>query len=100
MTNIQKIADRVLKRELGKFGLDKVIVREGRDHDGEEALFIDARMKPGAPIVGGRISTAAHGALSEALLKAGERRFPYFNIRHVDEEPVDQPWRRTSRQAS
>jgi hypothetical protein len=84
MVDVQKIANRVLKPKLAKLGLEEVVVKEGLDHDGEESLFIDAKMRPGARIVGGEISSKIHAALSEALRRAGEPRFPYFNIRHPD----------------
>jgi hypothetical protein len=100
MVDLQKIADGVLKPKLEKAGLDRIVIREGIDHDGEEALFIDAQMKPNVPIVGGDISLKLYGALSQALLHAGERRFPYFNIRHPDKERLPASRKRPSRRAS
>jgi hypothetical protein len=100
MVDVQKIADEVLKPKLEKLGLDKVVVREGFDHDGEESLFIDAQMKPRAKIVGGEVSSKLHLALSEALIRAGEKRFPYFNIRHPDKDSRAPSGPRSARRAS
>ena len=40
-------------------------VRVDYDHDGEEALFIDAILKPKTPLVEGKIYSAALGALQQ-----------------------------------
>jgi hypothetical protein len=95
-----KIIDDIVRKKLGAYGLDHVDVKEGVDHDGEDALFIDAVLKPGSRIVGGKISGAAHGALNEALLKTGERRFPYFNIRHQEKQRPHRTSSKVIRRAS
>jgi hypothetical protein len=91
MSDFNDIAKRVLNQELGRFGLEKVTIKEGFDHEGQPALFVDAHLKPGSKIVGGKAANKAHAALDEALLNAGETRFPYFNIRHHAEDPDRTP---------
>jgi hypothetical protein len=87
------IIDDVLRAKLGPHGFDHADVRVDLDHDGEEALFIDAVLKPNSPLVEGKIYSKALGALSDALLKHGERRFPYLMLRHLDAEaPEPFPW--------
>ena len=83
---IKDLAERVLRPELEAFGLEEIVVHEDRDDPSDPVLFVDALLKPGSPPLGGEISANAHRALSRGLLQAGERRFPYFRVRHPDEE--------------
>ncbi len=93
MTDAPKnLIEAVLRETLGPYGFDHSDVRADYDHDGEEALFIDAVLKPNSPLVEGKIYSKALGALSDALLKHDERRFPYLMLRHLDEESAESPW--------
>jgi len=83
------VIDYVLRDKLGPYGLDHVEAKAGIDHDGEPALFIDAILKPNSQLVAGKIYAEVLGALSDALLKRGERRFPYLSLRHPDEERAE-----------
>lgn len=85
-SEVQQIADEVLRRELGRAGLDHVVVQEERDESDGKLLTVDAVMKPGTDVLDGALVSGAHRALSQALLSAGEDRFPYFMIRHADDE--------------
>jgi hypothetical protein len=86
-----ELIEEVLRRTLGPYGFDHAEVRVAPDHAGDEALFIDAVLKPKSGLVGGKVSNEAHGALSDALLAHGDRRFPYMSIRHPDDEPAELP---------
>lgn len=85
------IIDAVLREKLGSYGFDHAEVKADVDHDGEPALFIDAVLKPNSQLVEGKIYSEAIGALSSALLRLGERRFPYLLLRHPDDEPAEPP---------
>jgi hypothetical protein len=76
----------VLRKKLGPHGFDHVEVKEDLDHDGEPALFIYAFLKPKTPLIEAKIYGDAHKALSDALLRQGDRRFPYLFLRHPDDE--------------
>ncbi|MGA3307717.1 MAG: hypothetical protein ABSD08_03750 [Xanthobacteraceae bacterium] len=92
MTEVPKdLIDAVLRETLGPYGFDHSDVRADYDHDGEEALFIDAILKPNSDVEG-KIYSAALGALSNALLERRDRRFPYLMLRHPDDEPAESPW--------
>ena len=84
----QVIADRVLGQKLGSSGFDHAEVHAGFDHDGEEALFVVAVLKPGSGILPADIYAGAYGAVDEALRARGERRFSYFRVSRPD-EPID-----------
>jgi len=83
------IIDSVLRKMLGPYGLDHVQAKADVDHDGEPALFIDAILKPNSELVGGKVYVDVLGALSDALLKRGDHRFPYLTLRHPDEERAE-----------
>lgn len=97
MTDITDIATSVVRREMGNLGLDRVVVSEGPDHNGEDSLFIEARMKPAAKIVGGEVSLKTHAALTRELLRAGERRFAYFSVRHPEKSYREPPRSKAAR---
>ena len=82
----------VLRETLGAHGFDHAEVKVDWDHDGDEALFIDAILKPKSPLVEGETYSGALGALSNALLKNGELRFPYLSLHHPDAEPAEPSW--------
>jgi hypothetical protein len=83
--------DTVLRQKLGPYGYDFAKVRPELDHDGEESLFIEAVLKPKSGFISADVSGDAHRALSDTLLKNGDRRFPYLFIRHPDDEPSEPP---------
>ena len=84
--NVRELAETLIRRELGARGLAWVAVREDVDHGGEPALFVEAVLERVADRVGGDASSRLHATLSQALLKAGEQRFPYFRVRYLDDE--------------
>lgn len=89
----REFVEGVLRPILDPHGFDHAEVRVDLDHAGDEAIFVDAVMKPAAGFVGGKVSNAAHGALSDALLASGDERFPYMTIRHPDDEPAEVPFK-------
>jgi hypothetical protein len=93
MTEAPKdLIDAVLRETLGPYGFDYSDVRVDYDHDGEEALFIDAILRPKTPLIEGKVYSEALSALSNALLARKDRRFPYLMLRHLDEESAESPW--------
>lgn len=88
MTNaeIKELAGRVLGPKLGTHGLEHIEGRIDRDDPDDPALFVEAFMKVDSSFLDGKAVSVAHHALSEALLDAGEARFPYFLIRYADED--------------
>jgi hypothetical protein len=86
---LTNVIDEVLRKTLGSYGFEHAEVQFREDHEGEQALFITANLKPGASFVEGRVSDEAHRQVIEALLERGESRFPYLYIRHPDQERPD-----------
>lgn len=90
-TEIQAIADNVLRGRLGRFGFQRVEVRSGFDHSNEPAVYIDAVLGEGAPALEPDTLMDANVALSNALLEKGEDRFPYLYMKRLgdDDRPDD-----------
>ena len=86
---IAALADRVLRPELEQRGLSKIVVREDLEDPDEPSLYIEAIFQPGSELVGGQLSSMMHHRLSRELLQAGEVRFPYFLVRHSEEEAAE-----------
>lgn len=85
---IEEIVNRVLTERVGAYGFNGATVRVGQDHDGDEALFIEARyahtdreIDPGA-FYG--LTSVVRGALAAA----GEDRFPYIRHRFDERQRV------------
>ena len=82
---IQTIADAVLIGELGRSGFAHAEVRSGRDHDGDEAIFVKAVLKTTEEILPPQLFTRAYEALDNTLQARGEMRFPYFSVERADD---------------
>lgn len=83
------LSEPVLTRTLGEAGFDHVEIHAGPDHDGEDALFVVAVLKPGSPILSADAYAEAYEAVDDALRLGGERRFSYFKVSRPDEPIVD-----------
>lgn len=83
------VAETVLKDQLSKEGFDHAEVRSGEDHDGEAALFVTAVMQAGRDIIPGDTFSRAYEALDDRLRAKGEQRFPYFDLKWIGDEPLD-----------
>ena len=79
------IADGVLRDALRDHGYQRVVVRSGVNHADEPALFVDAVLKDGVPVVPGEAINSALAALRQALLQNDEVRFPYLSLVHPDD---------------
>jgi hypothetical protein len=88
---VTRLADKVLGEALHGKGYERVIVRSGRDHDDEPALFVEAILKENTDVITGQTSASALGALRNALLQRDEIRFPYLLFVHPDDKYPDDP---------
>ena len=83
--------EKVLRRELGSFGLDHVELKAGRDHDGDAAVFVTAVLPPKSPPIPGDVSGAASVAIAQLMESTGDERLSYLYImRPDDERPVEE----------
>jgi hypothetical protein len=83
--------EKVLRKELGSFGLDHVELKAGRDHDGDPAVFVTAVLPPKSPPMPGDISAAASLAIANLMVGAGDERLSYLYIQRPDDErPVEE----------
>jgi hypothetical protein len=76
----------LLRTKLGHLGFDHAVVKSGRDHADEPALFIDAVFKPGSGPLDGPTFSGALRVLSDGLIERGDQRFPYLTSYYPDDE--------------
>ncbi len=91
---VRTASDGILRRMLADRGYDRVEVIAALDHDDLPALFITAVLKPRSPLVRGADFSAVLTDISQMLLERGERRFPYLQLSHPDDERSEDDWRR------
>jgi hypothetical protein len=72
--------EELLVERLGRFGLERVEVRAGRDHAGEPALFVDAWYRLSAEPIDVVAQLDAELALLDLLGERGEERLAH--VRH------------------
>ncbi|MGJ0506625.1 MAG: hypothetical protein ACR652_05710 [Methylocystis sp.] len=82
-SEIQALADSVLRTRLGRFGFQRAEVRSGVDYSNDPAVYVDAVLGEGAPSLEPDTLMNAHLALSDALLEKGEERFPYLQTKRL-----------------
>jgi hypothetical protein len=81
-----KDIEQALRQEFGSFGLDRVELVAGRDHDGDAALFVTAVLPLKSPLMPGEMSGAASVAIAKLMEGAGDDRLSYLSIRRPDDE--------------
>ena len=85
---VRRIAGVVLEAQLGPERFDHAEARSGLDHDGQAAIFVTAVMQEGSDVIPGDTFSQAYEALDNELLRNGERRFPYFELKWIGDEPL------------
>jgi hypothetical protein len=72
-----------LRDAVGPAVVDHADVAEGRDHDGDPALFVTVYYRAGTEMVD---QTAALSTVRDRLLAFGEERFPYMHHVYPDDQ--------------
>jgi len=85
---IPKAVQRLLKQRFAKYRLERVDVRAGEDHTGDPGLFIDAYFALSDTPLDTSLVSESFTEIREALLKMGEKRFPYVWHHFHDEQAV------------
>jgi hypothetical protein len=91
---IAEIADRILRSNLESFGYERVEIREGKDQDDRDALFLVGHLSEHDGLVPGEVLNRTHVELSDALLDEREERFPYFSLEFAGDEAPELESRR------
>ena len=86
---IHAIAADVLGREMHDLAFERAEVRSGMDEDDTPSLSVIAGLGPGIPVLNGDVFSRIHGALHEALLARGEKRFPFFRLHRAEDEAAE-----------
>ncbi|MFO7858448.1 MAG: hypothetical protein R6V11_05935 [Ectothiorhodospiraceae bacterium] len=85
---IETIVNRVLAERVGLYGFDGATVRAGVDHDGDAALFIEARYALTKSEIDAGAFYGLTSAVRAALAQTGEDRFPYIRHRFDERQQV------------
>ena len=83
---IARVADDVLRANLGSLGFDRSEVSDDVDLDGEQAVRVTAHFKPGAGPADGKSALAALTSLRATLRQRGEERFPFLRYDYPDDD--------------
>lgn len=84
----------IMRENMGPFGLNKVEVRPGEDHDGDPVIFIDATYDLSETPIDTEVTCTLNSKMSRLLLDAGEQRFPHIRNRFHELQKVARPRRR------
>jgi len=83
--------EKALRKVLGSYGLDRVEVESGLDHDGEPAVFVTAFLPRRTPLMPGDVSASANVAIAQVMRWVGDERLSYLYIRRPDDDrPEDE----------
>lgn len=85
---ITEVVNSVLAERVGDYGFSGATVREDVDHDGDEALFIEARYALTESDIDAGAFYGLTSAVRAALAEAGEDRFPYIRHRFDERQRV------------
>lgn len=84
LENARAVVNEILRERLARYGFREAEVTLGYDHDGDEALFIDAHYDLKNEPLPPRIFYGLTGVIRNALQEQGEPRFPHLR-NHFDE---------------
>jgi hypothetical protein len=80
--------EELLVERLGRFGLERVEVRAGRDHAGEPALFVDAWYRLSEEPIDLGAQASADLAVLHRIVASGEERFPFISHHLADGQAI------------
>jgi hypothetical protein len=86
--DVAGIINEVLTRRLGRYGFRRAEIRADLDHNGDPALFVEARYRRTDAPVDGRETAGARSEIRRRLLEVGEDRFPYIHNHFAKGQPI------------
>jgi hypothetical protein len=93
---LKQIIGPILKKKLSRSGLESFSLESGEDHDGDPALFINARFRALDKQFDAASYVAALGDIREILRKRSDPRLPYIRFQPADESHEAIDWSRPS----
>jgi hypothetical protein len=82
--DIVELIERTVRDTMGPFGLRRVEVRAGEDHDGDPVIFVEAQYDLSERPIDPRVTAKLTTTLRDRLWERGEFRFPH--VRHKFDE--------------
>lgn len=80
--------EEVVRAEMDRFGLDRVTVTPGEDHDGDPILLIEAHYRLSDQPVEPKVMAGLATKLRDRLWSLGETRFPHVRHHFAEQQKV------------
>ena len=87
-TRVKKLVQNEVERAMRPFGLKRVVVDAGEDHDGDPVIFIEATYDMSARAIDPDELSKLLSRLRDKLWQIGETRFPHIRHRFPDGQMV------------
>lgn len=89
------LIERIVRENMAPFGLRRVSVEPGEDHDGDPAIFVEAEYALTDEPIDTAVVVTLTTKLRDALWDIGETRFPHIQHRFAEKQRI-KPRRRVS----
>ena len=90
MVALKSVIDHAVREQLAPVVVEDVLVNPRRDSNDEDAIFVTVKVALQTPVLQGDAMIAAVVAVSDALQRPGETRFPYLMIHRTGEvSPIE-----------
>lgn len=84
-TAAEKVLTEIIRKQFDGSALDEIKIHSGIDHAGEQALFVNVRLKEGKKRLTPEKSVDLHLVMRDALQDIGDDRFPYLTFSAPDD---------------
>jgi hypothetical protein len=85
---VKKLIHSEVEKAMRPFGLKRVVVDAGEDHDGDPVIFIEATYDMSARAIDPDDLSTLLSRLRDKLWQIGETRFPHIRHRFPDRQTV------------
>ena len=86
--DIRAAINAMLWQEVGAFGLHKVSVSAGEDHDGDPVIWVDADFEAKGEPIDPKAFAALVGKLHKGVWEMGETRFPHLRNHFSEDQKI------------
>jgi hypothetical protein len=82
---IRQTIEGLLRKEIGRFGVTRITVEPGEDHDGDPVIFVDVDYGSEGDDIDPRIPASLVSKVRDRSWRLGEERFPHIRHHASDE---------------
>lgn len=94
-TAVEQALTQIIRKQFDAVAVDQIKIHSGIDHVGEQALFVNVRLKSGKERLAPEKSVDLQLAMRDALQEIDDDRFPYLTFSAPDDD-LAQPETRKS----